>query len=124
MHAMCCVALCFHISVNRCWGALQASLVAAEMQALAMQLSAAMCAKSGGAALAEWSAVAAEAWACIEAETLVAKASPLSPPPPPAPRRLQLECVSNQCNVCFCPAVLSTAHTLCFFHELLQAPNQ
>lgn len=77
----------------------QASLVAAEMQALAMQLSTAMCAKSGSAALAEWSAVAAEAWACIEAETLVAKASPLSPPPPPEPRRLPLECVANQCTV-------------------------
>lgn len=73
--------------------------MAAEMQALAMQLSTAMCAKSGNAALAEWAAVAAEAWACIEAETLVAKASPLSPPPPPEPRRLPLQCVANQCTV-------------------------
>lgn len=73
--------------------------MAAEMQALAMQLSTAMCAKSGSAVLAEWSAVAAEAWACIEAETLVAKASPLSPPPPPEPRRLPLDYVANQCTV-------------------------
>lgn len=60
------------------------------MQALALQLSSAMCSRGNSPTLAEWVAVAGEAWACIDAETLVPKKSPLAEVPAAVPRRLSL----------------------------------
>lgn len=87
---------------------MQASLIASSMQALALQLSSAMCSRGNTPTLAEWAAVAGEAWACIDAETLVPKKSPLAAAPPVVPRRLSLQYEAEACMVRCCLADLSS----------------
>lgn len=84
-------------------GDVQASLVASSMQALALQLSSAMCSRGNSPTLGEWVAVAGEAWACIGAETLVPRTSPLADAPPSVPRRLSLTREADACMVRFRP---------------------
>eukprot|EP00892_Ulva_mutabilis_P011581 jgi/Ulvmu1/8796/UM048_0051.1 len=86
-----------------------ASLIASSMQALALQLSSAVCSRGNSPALTEWAAVAGEAWACIDAETLVLKKSPLAAPPPVVPRRLSLTHEADACMAVVSHAVIITS---------------